>query len=81
MREISNLSETNNKTLIRRRQKKFRKVGEYGSRFRNTLRRETKAWQAGLAAGVRALRQVPQETMGPEFVGDEELPDIDNKIN
>ena len=81
MREISNLSETNNKTLIRRRQKKFRKVGEYGSRFRNALRRETKAWQAGLAAGVRALRRVPEENIGPEFVGDEELPDIDNKIN
>ena len=81
MREISNLSKTNNKTLMRRRQKKYRKVGEYGSRFRNALRRETKAWQAGLAAGVRALRQVPQENIGPEFVGDEELPDIDNQIN
>ena len=81
MREISGLSETNNKTLMRRRQKKFRKIGEYGSRFRNALRRETKAWQAGLAAGIRALRQAPEEKISPEFIDDKELPDIDNQIN
>lgn len=72
MRELSNLVGTNTKTLVRRRQKKFRKVGEYGSRFRMALRRETKAWQVGLAAGVRAFRQAGESDSGPQFVDDED---------
>ncbi|MCI0874196.1 MAG: acetyl-CoA carboxylase carboxyl transferase subunit beta [Chloroflexi bacterium] len=72
MRELSVLTGTNTKTLVRRRQKKFRKVGEYGSRFRLALRRETKAWQVGLAAGVRAFRQAGEGDSGPQFVDDEE---------
>jgi len=70
MRELSNLAGSNTKTLVRRRQKKFRKVGEYGSRFRAALRRETKAWQVGLAAGVKAFRKAGEADSGPEFVDD-----------
>ncbi|MBN4064429.1 hypothetical protein JYU04_01685 [Dehalococcoides mccartyi] len=79
MRELSEITSKNTKTLVRRRQKKFRKVGEYGSRFRTALRRETKAWQVGLAAGVRAFRQSGESNNAPEFVddGDELLDDID----
>ena len=73
MRELSELAGKNTKTLVRRRQKKFRKVGEYGSRFRTALRRETKAWQVGLAAGVRAFRQSGETDSAPEFVDDEDL--------
>jgi acetyl-CoA carboxylase carboxyl transferase subunit beta len=73
MRELSNLVGKNTNTLVRRRQKKFRKVGEYGSRFRTTLRRETRAWQAGLAAGVRAFRQSGETDSSPEFVDDDDL--------
>ena len=72
MRELSVLTGTYTKTLVRRRQKKFRKVGEYGSRFRLALRRETKAWQVGLAAGVRALRNTGETGSGPQFVDDED---------
>ena len=72
MRELSVLTGTSTKTLVRRRQKKFRKVGEYGSRFRLALRRETKAWQVGLAAGVRAFRQAGEADSGPQFVDDED---------
>ena len=72
MRELSVLTGTSAKTLLRRRQKKFRKVGEYGSRFRLALRRETKAWQVGLAAGVRAFRQSSEVDSSPQFVDDEE---------
>jgi acetyl-CoA carboxylase alpha subunit len=75
MRELSNLVGQNTKTLVRRRQKKFRKVGEYGSRFRTALRRETKAWQVGLAAGVRAFRQAGDTDSGPQFVDDDEILD------
>lgn len=78
MRELSNLAGQNTKTLVRRRQKKFRKVGEYGNRFRTALRRETKAWQVGLAAGVRAFRQAGDADRGPQFVDDDEiLEDLD----
>jgi acetyl-CoA carboxylase carboxyl transferase subunit beta len=72
MRELSALTGMSTKTLLRRRQKKFRKVGEYGSRFRLALRRETKAWQVGLAAGVRAFRQAGESDGAPQFVDDEE---------
>lgn len=75
MRELSDLAGKNTKTLVRRRQKKYRKVGEYGSRFRTALRRETKAWQVGLAAGVRAFRQAGESYTGPEFVDDEDILD------
>ena len=75
MRELSNLAGQNTKTLVRRRQKKFRKVGEYGNRFRAALRRETKAWQVGLAAGVRAFRQAGDTDSSPQFVDDDELLD------
>ncbi len=75
MRELSVLTGTSSKTLVRRRQKKFRKVGEYGSRFRLALRRETKAWQVGLAAGVRAFRQAGEGDSGPQFVDDEDTAD------
>lgn len=80
MRELSELAGKNTKTLVRRRQKKFRKVGEYGSRFRTALRRETKAWQVGLAAGVRAFRQAGENDSGPEFVddGDELIDELDD---
>jgi acetyl-CoA carboxylase alpha subunit len=78
MRELSELAGSNTKTLVRRRQKKFRKVGEYGSRFRTALRRETKAWQVGLAAGVRAFRQAGENDSSPQFVDDDEvLDDLD----
>jgi acetyl-CoA carboxylase carboxyl transferase subunit beta len=72
MRELSELTQMSAKTLLRRRQKKFRKVGEYGSRFRLALKRETKAWQVGLAAGVRAFRNAGESGSTPQFVDDEE---------
>ena len=82
MRELSSLTGANTKTLVRRRQKKFRKVGEYGSRFRTALRRETKAWQVGLAAGVKAFRQAGESDSGPQFVDDEDvLDDIDAELD
>ena len=75
MREMSALTGKNTKTLVRRRQKKFRKIGEYGNRYRTALRRETKAWQVGLTAGVRALRQSGDVDKSPEFVDDDEILD------
>ena len=81
MREMSALTGKNTKTLVRRRQKKFRKVGEYGNQYRTALRRETKAWQVGLAAGVRAFRQSGDTDKSPEFVDDDDILDEIDEID
>ena len=57
MRELIDLRNVHRRTLVRRRQKKFRNVGEYGSRFRLAVRNELKSWRAAFSAGVRALRR------------------------
>ncbi len=56
MRALIELRDKRRRTLVRRRQKKYRSVGEYGSRFQSAVRRELRVWQAALAAGVSALR-------------------------
>ena len=62
MRELIDLKAIHPRTLVRRRQKKFRRMGEYGSRFRAALRRELRVWSTAVAASVRALRSgAPQE--------------------
>ena len=55
MRELTDLQGTFPLTLVRRRHKKFRKVGEYGSRFRSALLSELRVWQSAVTAGVKAL--------------------------
>jgi len=62
MRELIDLKAIYPRTLVRRRQKKFRKMGEYGSRFRAALRRELRVWSTAVAAGMKALGTgAPQE--------------------
>ena len=56
MRSLIELRDKRRRTLVRRRQKKYRNIGEYGSRFRTAVRRELRVWRAALAAGVSALR-------------------------
>ncbi len=68
MRALIELRDKRRRTLVRRRQKKYRNMGEYGSRFRTALRRELRVWQAALAAGVSALRR-----------DDSDLPDADER--
>jgi acetyl-CoA carboxylase alpha subunit len=60
MRELIDLRNVHRRTLVRRRQKKFRNMGEYGSRFRTAVRNELKAWRAALSAGMRALRRADE---------------------
>jgi acetyl-CoA carboxylase alpha subunit len=57
MRDLSDLRDVHRRTLARRRQKKYRKMGEYGSRFRLAVRGEVRAWQAAFSAGVKAFRR------------------------
>jgi len=69
MRELIDLKAIYPRTLVRRRQKKFRKMGEYGSRFRAALRRELRVWSTAVAASVKALRSgAPEEP--PEKPGE-----------
>ncbi len=56
MRSLIDLRDMHRRTLVRRRQKKYRNIGEYGSRFRSALRQELRVWRAALSAGVKALR-------------------------
>ena len=62
MRTLIDLRDMQRRTLVRRRQKKYRSIGEYGSRFRSALRRELRVWQAALTAGVKALRSEDEDT-------------------
>jgi len=55
MQELLNVQGVYSRTLVRRRQRKYRRVGEYGSRFRNTVRRELKSVGAGITATFRAI--------------------------
>ena len=57
MRELSDLRDVHRRTLARRRQKKYRSMGEYGSRFRQAMQGEVRAWQAAFSAGMKALRR------------------------
>ncbi len=54
MQELINVSGVYSRTLVRRRQRKYRNVGEFGSRFRNSVRRELRTVQAAVSAGVRS---------------------------
>ena len=56
MRELTDLTNIHRRTLVRRRQKRFRRIGEYGNKFRITVRNELKSWKASLQAGVNALK-------------------------
>lgn len=56
MRELTNVQGIYPRTLVRRRQMKFRRMGEFGSRFRSAVRRELSILPAALSATVRALR-------------------------
>jgi acetyl-CoA carboxylase carboxyl transferase alpha subunit/acetyl-CoA carboxylase carboxyl transferase beta subunit len=55
MRELVDLRKVHRRTLVRRRQKKFRNIGEYGNRYRTAVRGELNSWRAAFNAGVRAL--------------------------
>jgi acetyl-CoA carboxylase carboxyl transferase beta subunit/acetyl-CoA carboxylase carboxyl transferase alpha subunit len=55
MQELLNVQGVYSRTLVRRRQRKYRRVGEYGSRFRNTVRRELRSLGAAVSATVRAM--------------------------
>lgn len=62
MWELTDLVGKHHPTLVRRRHRKYRSVGEYGSPFRSALRRELRVWRRALTASVRALRERPART-------------------
>ena len=56
MIEVTDIVERHGRTLVRRRQRKYRNIGESGRPFRSALRRELNVWRSALSASVRALR-------------------------
>ena len=61
MQELINVSGIYPRTLVRRRQRKYRNIGEFGSRFRNSVRRELHTVRAAVSATVRAMRKPSDE--------------------
>lgn len=58
MRELINIRNTHRRTLVRRRQKKFRNFGEYGSRIRSAVTKELRSWRTAMkSAGAKVMRR------------------------
>lgn len=66
MRELAAIQGTYPRTLVRRRQRKFRRMGEYGSRFRNAVRRELTTLQAAFNATMKAIKRRGTDTPSDE---------------
>jgi len=72
MQELLNVQGVYSRTLVRRRQRKYRRVGEYGSRFRNTVRRELKSVGAAVSATFRAIGRGPEHLDDDAALGDDD---------
>ena len=66
MHELVELHRVHRRTLVRRRQKKFRNIGEYGNRYHSTVSGELNSWRSAFNAGVRALRRRGSTTSDAE---------------
>lgn len=55
MSEIGPLTKVSRRTLVRRRESKYRRIGEYGPEFRAAVRRELKSWGASVGARLRSV--------------------------
>ena len=53
MSELGPLTRVSRRTLVRRREAKYRSVGEYGPEFRAAVRRELQAWRESLGLRLR----------------------------
>jgi acetyl-CoA carboxylase carboxyl transferase subunit beta len=67
--ELAGLQGTRPSTLLKRRQQKYRSMGEYGQPFRESMRREATILQAAFSATVRAFRRGgPMPELQPEVL-------------
>ncbi|MEG3582292.1 MAG: carboxyl transferase domain-containing protein [Chloroflexota bacterium] len=57
LEELIKIRDVYPKTLVRRRSKKFRQMGEYSQQYKVDLSSEIKIWQSALKAGVKTLRK------------------------
>ncbi|MBI4219386.1 MAG: acetyl-CoA carboxylase carboxyl transferase subunit beta, partial [Chloroflexi bacterium] len=55
--EMATLQGTRPSALVKRRQQKFRRIGEYGQSYRESMRKEARILQAAFLATVKALRR------------------------
>ena len=68
LRELAELQGMSQRRITKDRYKKFRKMGEYSSRFRSAIRREVNALQGFVSTGVKriARRRPGQDSEPPE---------------
>lgn len=71
LQELADLQTVSKRKMLRNRYKKFRKMGEYSSRFRTAVSREASALQGYVATGVRRIAR--RQSEAPEEM--EELPE------
>jgi len=79
MIEITEVVERHRRTLVRRRQRKYRNIGESGRPFRSALRRELSVWKRAFGASVRALRS--GNDLSPEVSEESDSGDVAESEN
>ena len=55
--ELFEINKIHINTLKNRRRKKYRNIGEFGSKFLKTVKHESKIFQAGIKASIKSLRE------------------------
>ena len=55
--ELFEINKIHINTLKNRRKKKYRNIGEFGSKFLQTVKHESKIFQAGIKASIKSLRE------------------------
>lgn len=75
MSEIGPLTKVSRRTLVRRRESKYRRVGEYGPEFRAAVRRELRALRGALGDRLRSVFGRRGRRIGDDSLRDAELSD------
>ena len=70
MSEIGPLTKVSRRTLVRRREMKYRRVGEYGPEFRAAVRRELRALRVSLGDRLRSVFGISGHSIGDDSLRD-----------
>ena len=70
MSEIGPLTKVSRRTLVRRRETKYRRVGEYGPEFRAAVRRELRALRVSLGDRLRSVFGISGHSIGDDSLRD-----------
>ena len=73
MSEIGPLTKVSRRTLVRRRESKYRRVGEYGPEFRAAVRRELRALRVSLGDRLRSVFGIRDARIDDDSLHDADL--------